>query len=519
MKIELPQHKNGCTTQFTNDLRTLTIIGANGAGKSRFGDDIACRRADRVFCISALKALFINPASDNVIGNNITRLYNELQSRTTYKIEAIDTEFERLMYLLMYEEFVNVIAYKQSENTPKRLPRTKLDRVQQHWEAIFPQNKMLRMSGKLSIVGGKDPQPYAPTRLSDGEKTVLYLLASVLYAEQNDIIIVEDPEVFLHHSIMKSVWDTVEQLRPDCTFIYLTHDLEFAASRNDSTCVWVKSYDAEQHLWDYEILNSPNELPEDVYLDLLGSRKPILFIEGTDNRSIDVRIYTLLYPEYTVKPLGGCSKVIETTRTFNDLKSFHHIESHGIVDRDRRTNREVETLRQRNIAVPDVAEIENLLLIEPVIRIVSRRMGLNENDTFDTVRTNIIHMFAAELEQQALLHTRHRTKREIECFIDRRSHNIDDYEEHIRTLTAECTPRKLYNDLCNKFSTYVSERRYNRILRVYNQKSMLPNCGVVQLCGFANKDKYLKYILSILREESDDATNLRQAMRQVVGLE
>jgi hypothetical protein len=282
--------------------------------------------------------------------------------------------------------------------------------------------------------------------------------------------------------------------------------------------VWVKSYDAEQHLWDYEILNSPNELPEDVYLDLLGSRKPILFIEGTDNRSIDVRIYTLLYPEYTVKPLGGCSKVIETTRTFNDLKSFHHIESHGIVDRDRRTNREVETLRQRNIAVPDVAEIENLLLIEPVIRIVSRRMGLNENDTFDTVRTNIIHMFAAELEQQALLHTRHRTKREIECFIDRRSHNIDDYEEHIRTLTAECTPRKLYNELCDKFGLYVSERNYNKILRVYNQKSMLPNCGIVQLCGFANKDKYLKYILTILREDSQEATALRQAMREVVGL-
>lgn len=518
MKIELPQHTKNRATQFTNDLRTLTIIGANGAGKSRFGDEIARRRADRVFNISALKALFINPANDNTIGNNITRLYDELQTNTTYRIEAIDTEFERLMYLLMYEEFVNVIAYKQSENQQKRLPRTKLDRVQQHWETIFPQNKMLRMSGKLSIVGNKDTRPYEPTRLSDGEKTVFYLLASVLYAEPNDIVMVEDPEVFLHHSIMKSVWDTVEHLRPDCTFIYLTHDLEFAASRNDSTCVWVKSYDAERQLWDYEILNSPNELPEDVYLDLLGSRKPILFIEGTDNRSIDVRIYTLLYPEYTVKPLGGCSKVIETTRTFNDLKSFHHIESHGIVDRDRRTNREVESLRQRNIAVPEVAEIENLLLIEPVIRTVARRMGLNENNTLDTVRTNIINMFASELKQQALLHTRHRTKREIECFIDRRSQNIDDYEEHIRTLTADCTPRKLYNELCNKFGLYVSERRYNKILRVYNQKSLLPNCGIVQLCGFANKDKYLKYILSILREESNDATTLRQAMREVVGV-
>lgn len=518
MRIELPQHSNNRTKQFTNDLRTLTIIGANGAGKSRFGDNIAHRYSDRVFGISSLKSLFINPSNDNSIGNNITRLYNELQAKSSYKIEAIDTEFERLMYLLMYEEFVNVIAYKQDENLQKVLPRTKLDIVQKHWESIFPQNKMLRISGKLSIVGDKDTKPYAPTRLSDGEKTVLYLLASVLYAEKNNIIMVEDPEIFLHHSIMKSVWDTVEQLRPDCTFIYLTHDLEFAASRNESTCVWVKSYDAEKQEWDYETLRSPDDLPEDVYLDLLGSRKPILFIEGTDNRSIDVRIYTLLYPEYTVKPLGGCSKVIETTRTFNDLKSFHHIESHGIVDRDRRTNREIENLRQRNIAVPDVAEIENLLLIEPVIRTVARRMGLNANNTFDTVRSNIIKMFDAELEQQALLHTRHRTKREIECFIDRRSQNIDDYEEHIRTLTAECTPRKLYNDLCNKFRLYVTERHYNRILRVYNQKSMLPNCGIVQLCGFANKEKYLKYILSILREDSQEANDLRQAMRQVVGV-
>ena len=240
MKVELPQHTHNRTRQSTSDLRTLTIIGANGAGKSRFGDDIACRYSDRVFRISALKALFIAPEESKIAGNNITRLYNELQTKTTYKIEAIDTEFERLMYLLMYEEFVNVIAYKQNENKQGRLPRTKLDQVQQHWEKIFPRNKMLRMSGKLSIVGEKDAQPYAPTRLSDGEKTVLYLLASVLYADKNGIVMVEDPEVFLHHSIMKSVWDTVEDLRPDCTFIYLTHDLEFAASRNESTCVWVK---------------------------------------------------------------------------------------------------------------------------------------------------------------------------------------------------------------------------------------------------------------------------------------
>lgn len=518
MKIELPQHKNKHQTQYTSDLHTLTIIGANGAGKSRFGDEIAQMQEGKVFCISALKALFITPENDKRTGNNITRIYNELQNKATYKTEAIDTEFERLIYLLMYEEFVNVMSYKHNNAGKGRLPRTKLDRVQRRWESIFPENKMLRASGNLSIKGEKDPRPYSPMRLSDGEKTVFYLLASVLFADSHSIIMVEDPEVFLHHSIMKSVWESVEQLRPDCTFIYLTHDLEFAASRNESSCIWVKSFDAEQKTWDYEMLRSPDELPEDIYLDLLGSRKPILFIEGTDNRSIDVRLYTLLYPEYTVKPLGGCSKVIETTRTFSDLKSFHHIESHGIVDRDRRTDKEAESLRLRNIAVPDVAEVENLLLIEPVLHVVSRRMGQNPNTAVNTVRTNIINMFRAELETQALLHTRHRIKREIECFIDRRSSNIDDYEKHINTLTDDCNPRQLYNRLCEKFAMFVSERQYSKILRVYNQKAMLPNCGIVQLCGFANKEKYIKFILSILHENSEDATSIRTAMREIVGL-
>ena len=134
------------------------------------------------------------------------------------------------------------------------------------------------------------------------------------------------------------------------------------------------------------------------------------------------------------------------------------------------------------------------------------------------LRDNIINMFEAELEAQALLHTRHRIKRELECNIDRRSINIDEYENHIQNLTRDCNPRKLYYDLCQEFRSYVTGRRYNSILRVYNQKAMLPNCGVVQMCGFANKDKYIKFILSLLRENHDEARIIRTAMRETVGL-
>ena len=96
-------------------------------------------------------------------------------------------------------------------------------------------------------------------------------------------------------------------------------------------------------------------------LDLLGSRKPVLVIEGDDKHSIDSRLYPLIFPEYTVKPLGSCNKVIETVRSFGDLKNFHMLESRGIEDRDRRSDPEVEYLRNKNILVPDVAEVENLM--------------------------------------------------------------------------------------------------------------------------------------------------------------
>ena len=80
--------------------------------------------------------------------------------------------------------------------------------------------------------------------------------------------------------------------------------------------------------------------------------------------------------------LGSCDKVIESTRTFADLQSYHYVKSGGIVDRDRRTAQEVEYLRRKHILVPEVAEIENLFLLEDVIKIMAARQGRNPDKVF-----------------------------------------------------------------------------------------------------------------------------------------
>ena len=44
-------------------------------------------------------------------------------------------------------------------------------------------------------------------------------------------LIIDEPELHVHRSIMDRLWDELEGARPDSVFVFITHDLEFAASR------------------------------------------------------------------------------------------------------------------------------------------------------------------------------------------------------------------------------------------------------------------------------------------------
>ena len=113
---------------------------------------------------------------------------------------------------------------------------------------------------------------------------------------------------------------------------YLTHDIDFATARQEGQRVWIRAYDADVRLWDYALIERDESLPDELYMEVLGSRKPILFIEGTDTNSIDSKLYPFIFPDYLVKPMVGCQKVIETTKAFGQLKDFHMLDGRGIVD-------------------------------------------------------------------------------------------------------------------------------------------------------------------------------------------
>ncbi len=495
--------------------RSLVIIGANGSGKSRFAAALARQLGEKAFRISALNALYVGGAEADE--GSVSKLHSHAGVTL-----GGETEFERLMALLLHDEMANLISYKLSRasgNSDASLGVTRLDRLIELWQEIYPGNKMLIESERLRFMRNGDDESYAAARLSDGERAVLYLGGAMLYAPSRSVVLVDSPEMFLHPTVMLSLWNRLEQMRPDVTMVYTTHDLEFASSRPGSATVWVKNYDPASVAWDYSILPPGSPLGEEMYMAIMGARKPVLFIEGDGIHSIDAQLYPLIFKDYTVKSLGSCNKVIEATRTFNELNAFHHLASTGIVDRDRRDQAEVEYLRRKNIMVPSVAEIENILLLDEVVRAAAMARGRNENHVAKRVRQAIINMFAGEYKQQALMHTRHRVKRTVEYRIDGRFSSIDQLEKHMAGLVDEIAPRRLYEEFCREFKGYISAGDYDGVLRVYNRKSMLPGSNVAPLLGLGNKDGYLRYILKLLRDDGEPARRIRAAVHHCFGLD
>lgn len=513
--------KTGSTapTELSSESHQILIVGANGAGKTRFTAAMLAQcHPGQTFALSPLRALYgaFNPDAEP---QSIDGLFAAALARSPLSmgdgVTAPSTEFERVMGLLLQEEMTNLLAYKIG-GAKGPLPDTKLDLVLRHWREIFPGNDVLRHDGTLLFSSAADGGSRSQVKLSAGEKLVLYYFGAALFAPENAMIPIDSPEMFLHPSTLRRVWDKVESLRPDCKFIYTTHDLDFASTRSGATTIWVRGCDADAGSFDYDILPADSELREDMYLTILGARRPVLFIEGDNTHSIDSKLYPLIFPDYTVRALGSCDRVIESTRVFNSLEAFHHLDSRGIVDRDRRSPQEVEYLRRKKIMVPEVAEIENLLMLEEVIKTVAAAHRRDERRAFEKTKSAVMAMFGGEMRQQALQHTRHTVKHIVEHRIDGRFGSITKLEEHMADLVTEINPRAIYEQFCRDFQLYIREDDYMAVLRVFNQKSMIGQSNVSSLTGCGDKRSYLTAVLNILKSDTEAAHRIRTALRNCI---
>lgn len=262
-------------------------------------------------------------------------------------------DYQPLMEFLMTENFEKSIEYreKHKEGNQEFDNETKLEKIKKIWEKVITHRRLQISAGKIeveSVDGNSDK--YNGNAMSDGERAIFHYIAEVVSAKDNSLIIIDEPENHLHNSILERLWNEIEAERQDCVYLYITHNLDFARTRNNTQIVWIKNM-LDKQKWDYELLDS-NDFSDDLLLEILGNRHGVLFVEGTPDKSIDRKLYSRLFPKYNIIPLEGCASVIQATKAYNKLPMLHYKTIKGIVDRDRRTEGEINSLLQDKIYVP-----------------------------------------------------------------------------------------------------------------------------------------------------------------------
>ena len=512
----LPDEK-GNKKEFCTEFNSLIIIGANGAGKSKLGAWIEFQSIHNVHRIGAQRSLnfkeniplkgysqaedLVFYGTDKKIHQNQKALrWNQGKEATTKLIDDFDNVLAALIALKNIENEKYVQECKKIVIRSERPdpPFTAIDKLIQIWDEILPQRKLkLEDARFLASMQDETEIQYNSNQMSDGERAVLYLVAQVLCVPKNKIIIIDEPEVHLHRSIMNRLWATLENYRPDCFFIYITHDTQFAAAHRQSDKLWIKEFNGEN--WKLEKIQH-NELPEELLFDILGSRKNVLFVEGEKN-SYDTQLYTVLYPDYYVIACGSCTQVINHTKSFRKNLALHHCAVYGLIDADYRSTHEIEKYKENHIYTLKVAEVENLFLVEEIIRLLAEHLGKDPDQVFADVENYIIRTrFANQIEKQICQSVVAHLKYKLTS-IDLSKESDDKAKASLNTALQAINYE---NTKCTqeiKFREPLKHADYAGVLRVFNEKGLTKSLG--HFFGLEDKN-YCRTILALLNGKLHD---------------
>jgi ABC-type cobalamin/Fe3+-siderophores transport system ATPase subunit len=233
-------------------------------------------------------------------------------------------------------------------------------------------NELLRESGlpiqiEVNHVGqflarksGGDP--YSITQLSDGERNAVLVIASVLTAKANALILIDEPEKHLYRSIIIPFLKSLFALRSDCAFVISTHDLELPLGHPSSTTILLRgcaSPPGPNWRWDFDLLKPEAEVGTDLKREILGARRRILFVEG-DGQSLDKPLYSIVFPGVSVLAKGSFKEVDQSVKGLRNSENLHWLKPFGIVDNDGQSQEKIEELRVRGVYALSVYSVESI---------------------------------------------------------------------------------------------------------------------------------------------------------------
>lgn len=513
-KIILPNKTGQGNNETIESENNFVIIGGNGAGKTRLGTWIERQIQNNinVHRILAQRALNLpesaaikthDQAEKDLIFGRHDRHANVAQ-----KVNSRYGGSPETFLLNDYDFLLSNLFAKSTKRDSDHAKETKakqtyipvadsvIDLIVKLWADIMPQREIIFEDSKVTVKKEDIPE-YHGKDMSDGERVTLYLIGQCLCVPDNSIIIIDEPEIHLHKSLMTRLWNKIEEACPNKSFIYITHDLDFAASRKGAFKIWIKNYDGKT--WQWDEVPEVDVFPENLTIEIIGNRKNIIFTEG-DKSSHDIILYQAAFPDFHIIPRGGCSKVIESTKAMVSTPALHHLHAYGIVDADYRTTEEIKALEKSRIFTISVAEVENLFCVEQILRIVASHLALDPNQKVKEVTDFIIDSLKREFDIQVTNHAEREVQFKLNVFT-KLAHTEQGLIDGFNGMISKIDMTVIYNSSKLLFETAINEHNLEKALRIYNRKKLSDRISPI----FGLKEgEFVRLVTRLLKGEQKD---------------
>ena len=493
------------------------IVGKNGSGKSSFASFFKNSFSDNIVVIPAQKYLVYKPLNDhksltmNCEGLSLIQgrdyISDLRKSEDVYNIlSSIEDVFSNLITTFCNEEIKKGLNYyykKSTEGTENSL----LTQVNNVLSNIIPGVQVQINSDCRCIDISKANNTYNVNAMSDGEKVSLYYILHVILASEDSYIIVDEPETFLNTSVANRLWNSLEEIRPDCKFIYLSHNIDFIMSRKLAKLIWCVEYTYPNNWVLKDVEFQDNLLPKELIISLLGAQKTILFCEGNVGEVSDYSFYSALFSDKVfVYPVGGHREVIQYVRKFNSSLLNGYYNAVGIIDHDFLSEETIDDYLKDKIFTLPFNEIEMALLcdelLESIVSLYVDEIGIKDkivdfkNKAFDLLKSNkdkIISQNVKYYIEEQITTFRIKDAKDMETITEGFYKWFDEFKEK--------DIFKLYED---KINSIIDSKDYNEFLKISSLKSQLSK-------GLANKELDSNYLIKAIQRVSKDA-NLRKLL-------
>lgn len=390
----------------------IVIVGPNGSGKTREAHRLGEQTTNPIEFVNAMRSPRFSPQLPAMSQTQARQQHDHARKAARTQHWELASDFDVALSQLLAEDGDAARAYREKSKAGEAVAHigdTALERIVTIWARTFP-GRRLEWKDWSPVVHNErgSVETYSASQMSDGERAALYLMCKVLLVAPNLVLVVDEPETHFHSQLAVRLWDELESAREDLRFVYVTHDLVFALSREPAQFLLA---DPRSGLVPVAMESG---LPAEVRREILGAASfsyfasRVVFCEGEDH-SLDKQFLSAWFRsrDTVVLPAGSCAAVRDCVSSLAGSKLIDNLDAIGVIDRDFHPDSYFARLDPSVFCLP-VHEIEGILCLPGVIdRLalhLSRALSKSANQlVLDAITEEMLSRVAFERARQQVL--------------------------------------------------------------------------------------------------------------------